>query len=165
MSQQLAYRLEYFDRLQRWSFLLTLLAPIGLSLLGLLNAQVTGSPLIDHDRVVLWLAGSAGCVSLIIAMRSVRSLELHGWLTLALLAITSVTLALLATPTLHGALWMLPAILLVPVVAAPFWIWNRMNLLACLICYAPGFHMLQRTGADGALLSAYAALAAFFTLI
>jgi len=160
-----AYREDYFLRLRGRAVLVEGVAPLALLLVWCMNSYVTDTTLTAYHRLPIWAAGSVSSIALILAMRRVSSLDLHGWLTLLLLGITSLSLVFLATPTHEGTIWALPAILIVPIVAAPFWAGMRKNLLACVLSYGIGALLLPRIGGDAAAAMGYLILAGICTLL
>lgn len=160
-----AYREDYFRRLRGRATWLAGIAPLALLFLGSLDAYLTQTFHLGSPRTLIWLVASCVLVGLVVAMRRVTTLEAHGWFTVALLALTTLALTQMATPTLEGAMWALPAIIIVPIVAAPFWIWMRKNVIACVACYGLGTLLFARVDMPGQWLVAYACLASMCTLI
>ena len=160
-----AYREDYFLRLRGRAMLVESVAPAALFLVWCMNSFVTDTALTAYNRLPIWGVASASSIALILVMRRVSSLELHGWLTLLLLGITSLSLVFLATPTREGTIWALPAILIVPIVAAPFWVWMRKNVSACVLCYGIGALLVPRIGGDTAATVGYVILAGICTLL
>jgi diguanylate cyclase (GGDEF)-like protein len=160
-----AYRQEYFLRLHARALLIEAVAPIALAVFWWTDSLVTGASMAGGGRVFIWLAGSLLSVALIACLQRIRSLALHGWTTLALLTTLSITFAFLATPTRLGLLWTMPALLIIPVAAAPFWVWMHKNIIACVLCYGCGGILLVRAQAGTALVVGYACLALLCALL
>ena len=160
-----AYQQDYFQRVRRRTLLIQSMAPLSLIVAAWVDASLTGTPVLSGSRALALSAGIAVLVVLMAVLARATTIHAHGWWTIALLCSAELALAFIVTPDPQTVHWILPVQMVIPVAAAPFWVWPSRALVSCLLCYACASTALLRAGADPASLWVFAGNAALFSCI
>ena len=140
------------------------LAPLSLLVAAVVDSAIVGTPLWTGLRGPVLLSGTAALCALIFALGRVRDVPAYGWLVIAMLCVVELSLALIATPTPQALPWLLPIMLAIPLVAAPFWIHPVRALACCVASYACAGLLPWRVGLAGDFLLVFICQALVFTL-
>lgn len=163
MDRSNAYQQDYFRRVRRRTVMIQLMAPLALLAVAVADRALTGNPLSAR-----WLPLVAGLVVIGLLMQAlarVTHIATHGWVTIAMLCTAELTIAFTITPTPFIVHWVLPILFVIPVAAAPFWIWHTRLVAACLLCDACAYVALYRSGPSLADNILFAGLAVLFLCV
>lgn len=157
------YQQDYFQRIRRRTSAIQAVAPLALVVAALVDSALTATPLLSSTRGLALAAGIAALLLLMWALGRATALQVHGWLVIAMLCCTELSLAFIVTPGSETARWVMPVLLAIPLAASPFWAHHSRALASCLLCYACASVLLLRTGSDPRALWLFAGHAALFT--
>lgn len=163
MDHSAAYQQDYFRRVRRRTVIIQLMAPLALLAVAVADRALTGNPLSAR-----WLPLVVGLAAIAVLMRilaRVTHIATHGWITIAMLCAAELTIAFAITPTPFIVHWALPILFVIPVAAAPFWIWHTRLVAACVLCDACAYVALYRTGPTPAENMLFVGMAALFLLV
>lgn len=160
-----AYQQDYFQRVRRRTVLIQAMAPLSLVVAAWIDAWLTGTPVLTGSRAVALAAGIAVLVALMAVLARATTIHAHGWWSIALLCAAELALAFIVTPDPQTVHWILPVQMMIPVAAAPFWVWPSRAVMSCLLCYACAAVALVRADADPRTLWVFVGYAALFSCI
>lgn len=158
-----AYQQDYFQRVRRRTLPIQGMAPLALLVAAWVDAGLTGTPVLSGVRALALPIGIAVLVVLMAVQSRADTIHAHGWWTIALLCSAELALAFIVTPDPDTLYWILPVLMVVPVAAAPFWVWPSRAIVSSLLCYACALTALLRAGPDARSLWVFAGYAALFS--